>query len=352
MQEDPNRFRTLVELLPYGVQESDTEGRITFANPALERLHGQQKGSVVGRFIWDFSADDVEREQLRDYLRHLVREQPLPTTYFAKDRRADGSVIDIRVDWTYKRDENGQVQGFIAVITDITEQREAESRLNDYAGRLRQLSQRVISVQEEERRALARELHDDFGQQLTALKLNLGLLGRSLKGTLDQHHVTDCLAITDYVLERFRDTARNLRPDVLDDLGLSAALHWYARRQAERADCEIVVRDRLSTLSPRIETAVFRIVQQAIDNAIRHGKARRITIAAEASDQRLALIVQDDGGGFDSEAVFAGHEADVGLGLLGMRERVELLGGQFSLVSRPGNGTVVEVTIPLMEASS
>lgn len=352
LQESERRFRALVELLPYGVQENDIEGRITFANPALERLHGLRESGLVGRFIWDFLADDAAREPLRAYLQHLVREQPPPTTYFEKDRRADGSIIDVRVDWTYKRDESGQVQGFISVITDITEQRRAESRLNDYAGRLRQLSQRVISIQEEERRALARELHDDFGQQLAALKLNLGMLSRNLNDAASRRQVADCLEIADHVLERFRDTARDLRPDVLDDLGLSAALHWYARRQADRADCEIVVRDRLPTLPSEIEIAVFRIVQEAVDNAIRHGKARRIAIAVEATDQRLALIVQDDGGGFDSEAVFASHEADVGLGLLGMRERAELLGGRFSLVGRPGEGTVIEVTIPLVEALS
>jgi PAS domain S-box-containing protein len=300
LRESEQRFRTLVNLLPYGVQENDKEGRITFANPALERLHGPQEGGVVGRFIWDFVADDADRERLRDHLKFLVHEQPPPATYFSKDRRADGSVIDVQVDWSYDRDQQGRVQGFIAVITDITERKRAEQRLRlnqfsteesalaiywldvedrflyanaqacrslgyslaelrtmhawdidpefpearsepfwreirrtkvarfesvhrrkdgstfpvelsvkyaEYQGkeynfafalditerkraqarlaesaeRLQQLSRRLLSVQEEERRALARELHDDFGQQLAALKLNLAMLERDLR---------------------------------------------------------------------------------------------------------------------------------------------------------------------------
>ena len=147
-----------------------------------------------------------------------------------------------------------------------------------------------------------------------------------------------------------RDIARDLRPSVLDDLGLAAALHWYARRQAERSGCEIVVLDRFSPLSPEIETAVFRIAQEAVNNAIRHGGARHITVTAEVVDRRLALAIQDDGGGFDPEA--ASSKPDAGLGLNSMRERAELLDGRFALTSRAGVGTRIEVSIPVTEASS
>ena len=127
-----SRFHTLVDLLPYGVQENDLAGRVTFANPALERLHGQE-GSVVGRFIWDFLADDTERESLRDYLQFLVREQPPPTTYFSKDRHAAGGVIGVQVDWAYRRDAHGQMQGFIAVVTDITDRNRMQAALREQA---------------------------------------------------------------------------------------------------------------------------------------------------------------------------------------------------------------------------
>ncbi len=345
------RFRTLVELLPYGVQENDSEGRITFANPALERLHGLREGGVVGRFIWDFLADEADSERLRDYLRFLVREQPPPQAYFSKDRCADGSLIDVQVDWTYHCDEHGRVQGFFSVITDITERRKAELRLTENAERLQQLSRRLLSVQEEERRALARELHDDFGQQLAALKLNLAMLERDLRDPMHRNRLNDCIQIIEYTREHIQNTARRLHPSILDDLGLVEALHWYARSQAERAGCVIEVQDQLPTLlSPKLETTVFRIVQEAVNNAIRHGDAGRIDIVVAIDCGELALTIQDDGAGFDTDALPAEDES--GLGLISMRERAELLGGRFALANRLGGGVRVEVTIPLEENGS
>ena len=228
-----------------------------------------------------------------------------------------------------------------------TERQRAERLLRESSERLQHLSWRLLSVQEEERRALARELHDDVGQQLAALKLNLGVLGRDPSDPANQRRHLDCLEITDHILEQIRDAARNLRPSVLDDMGLPAALHWYARRQAERAGCEIVVEDRCPPLPAEIETAAFRIVQEAVNNAIRHGGARRITIVATVDDRRLSLAVRDDGSGFDPKGQVGGQGA--GMGLSSMRERAELMGGRFTLGSQPGAGTTVEVTIPLPE---
>ena len=138
---------------------------------------------------------------------------------------------------------------------------------------------------------------------------------------------------------------------MLDDLGLVEALHWYARSQAERAGCVIEVQDQLpALLSPKLETAVFRIVQEAVNNAIRHGDAGRIDIVVAVDCGELALTIQDDGAGFDTDALSAEDES--GLGLISMRERAELLGGRFALANRLGGGVRVEVTIPLGENGS
>ncbi len=235
----------------------------------------------------------------------------------------------------------------IVLHVDVTERKQAEELWQESSRHLQMLSRRLLSVQEEERRALARELHDDFGQQLAALKLNLGILNSGSLDAVGHRRIADCLEIVNQTIERIRDTALNLRPAMLDDLGLSAALHWYTRRQAERAGCLIEVRDCVPPLSPDLETAVFRIVQEAVNNAIQHGAVRTIVIVVEISDQQLLLKIRDDGAGFAPEMKCAQDHR--GMGVANMRERVELLGGRFELTSWLGGGTVIEVAIPLPE---
>ncbi|MBK8536578.1 MAG: diguanylate cyclase [Candidatus Competibacteraceae bacterium] len=134
MRESESRFRTLVDLLPYGVLESDLTGRVIFANPALEHLYGCGEGkSVVGRFIWEFLATETKQGSLCNYAQFLVRDQPPSTTYYTKQRRIDGNVFDVQVDWTYRRDEQGQVRGFIAILTDITDRNRMQEALREQA---------------------------------------------------------------------------------------------------------------------------------------------------------------------------------------------------------------------------
>jgi signal transduction histidine kinase len=236
---------------------------------------------------------------------------------------------------------------------------ENELRLVQPDDQLQQLSRRLLSVQEEERRALSRELHDDFGQQLVALKLNLSTLEGILRNqaphpaprsgqnltTAGQRCTADCLEITDHIIERVREIARNLRPSILDDLGLSAALHGYTQHQAKRSGCTIEVRACILPLKPEIEIAVFRIVQEAVSNAIRHGAASHITVVAQCDESVLRLVIQDNGCGFDPEERSVRPEP--GMGLITMRERTHLLGGRLTHTGQPGAGTRIEVTIPL-----
>ena len=341
------------------------------------RLNEAQRLAHVGTWEWDPVSDSLlcSEELLRileiDPQRYALRYQDVLDRVHPDDvervRRSHGEPMDSqapyqiehrlcfadgRVKYVYQQgqtiqDAEGQPIRSIGTVQDITQRKQAEISLKESTQRLQALSRRLLSVQEEERRMLARELHDDFGQQLAAFKLNLGLLSRGMHGEAEQRRITDCLDIANDLLERLRDIARDLRPSVLDDLGLAAALHWYARRQTERSGCEITVLDRFSPLPPEIETAMFRITQEAVNNAIRHGGARHITVTAEATAQGLALAIQDDGGGFDPTA--ASSKPDAGLGLNSMRERAELLDGWFTLTSQVGTGTRIEVFIPLVE---
>lgn len=213
--------------------------------------------------------------------------------------------------------------------------------------RLRALSRRLLEVQEEERGRLARDLHDDIGQALTALKIQLESLARA--GGTDTKRVHECVDTTRHALERVRQLSLSLRPLQLDDLGLVAALRSHLDRQtgigglAPHFDAAEAPRG----VAPEVETACFRVAQEAINNVLRHARARNLWLRLFTAGGRLALSVRDDGSGFDQEAARRRGAAGASLGLVGMEERVALAGGTLELRSAAGQGTVLLATFPL-----
>lgn len=222
----------------------------------------------------------------------------------------------------------------IRVAARTAEQRLAESRL-------RELSRRLLRVQEEERRALARELHDEVGQLLGAIKLNLKALSPGSDG-MNAARIHDGLEIVDATIAQIRDRALDLRPALLDDLGLASALDWLCRQQAKRSGINISFSaSPLPTLPADLATAIYRIVQEGITNALKHADASRIEITLAEADDCVDVAIEDDGRGFDGNVVVPG------VGLPGMRERVDTLGGRLKLVSAPNAGTRIEVSFEL-----
>ncbi len=225
--------------------------------------------------------------------------------------------------------------------------REQHQRDLDLQQDLRHLSARLTRVREQERRALARELHDDIGQMLSAIRVELALAERSLG---EKHGATGALddvrPIADRALQAVRDLSHLLHPSVLDDLGLVPATNWFLKNVRRRHQIDVVFQsgDDIPRLSSEIETAAYRIVQESVSNAIKHAEATCVTVRLEVTDH-LCLTVEDDGGGFD-----VGQRGDggipVGLGLVSMRERASQAGGTFAVHSTPGVGTRITVCLP------
>ncbi|HWD23426.1 MAG TPA: histidine kinase [Burkholderiales bacterium] len=213
--------------------------------------------------------------------------------------------------------------------------------------RLRALSRRLLEVQEEERGRLARDLHDDIGQALTALKIQLESLARSAGASAAR--ILECADTTRHALERVRQLSLSLRPSQLDDLGLAAALRSHLDRQASIGGLtpNFDAAEAPRGLAREIETACFRVAQEAINNVLRHAEARNLWLRLFTAGGRLALSVRDDGRGFDLEAARRRGAAGASLGLVGMEERVALAGGTLELRSAPGQGTVLLATFPL-----
>lgn len=243
------------------------------------------------------------------------------------------------------------VEGLAAELRRIArENEELLARLGQEERRLRRLAKSVWRVQEEERARLARELHDGIGQTLTALKIRLERLGGRRPGEADlADGLSESVALAAQALEETRQLSHLLRPRVLDDLGLVPALTWFARtlERLSGLESEIAVSGfDGERLDPELETLLFRVVQEALNNVVKHSGAgsARVELARRAG--RLRLRIADAGRGFDAAAALSGHGGESGSGLRGMRERVELFDGRLAVRSTPGEGTVVEVEVP------
>ena len=222
--------------------------------------------------------------------------------------------------------------------------------------RLGQLHGKLEATKEEERRSLSRELHDELGQTLTALKLRLQLTGRTGDAAVLADARTEPIALVDDLISRVRKISVDLRPPLLDEVGLVSALRVYLEGQAALSGLPIDLEaDEPAEGAPRLpadtEIACFRVVQESITNAVRHAAARRLRVRIARAGRRLTLSIQDDGRGFDpatlDDAAARGH-----LGVLGMRERIRARGGRFELRSTPGGGTAIEVELDTPPASA
>jgi PAS domain S-box-containing protein len=214
--------------------------------------------------------------------------------------------------------------------------------------RLKAMSRRLLTAEEEERRRVAVELHDDLGQVLTAAKINLESAGRSSNVDAAQSHLREAIGCVDQAMQRVRDLALDLRPSVLDDLGLAAALRWYVDRLAQKAHWETHLSIApIPKLEPAVETTCFRLAQEALTNVARHAQATHIWFDLDLCGQEVELRLRDDGIGFDVSAARERAIGGASLGLLGMEERVSLAGGKSEILSAPGTGTEVRARFPV-----
>lgn len=257
-------------------------------------------------------------------------------------------------------EESVHLLGLLATMAALAIENAHMYQEADAKARLRrQLLAREIKVQEEERRRIARELHDEVGQSLTGLIMSLDTIdqvlvtdGRQQTDGLLLDYLAEARQIASSTLQEIRRVIFDLRPTLLDDLGLAAAIDWYAKTALAKANIEpVVTADVVDDRLPlKVEIALYRIVQEAVANVIKHSYAHRCTIALTSAEGTLDLVIADDGKGFDPGKIsWAGEEH---LGIVGMQERVRSLAGQFSIQSRPREGTRVHIRIPLPTAGA
>jgi len=218
-----------------------------------------------------------------------------------------------------------------------------------YTERLQTLSHRLMEVQEIERRHIAHELHDEIGQVLTAVKMNLQAMHGLSKDSLYVPRLEEGIVTIDRALQQVRDLSLDLRPSMLDDLGLLATLRWYMDRQMQRSGfvVKLVAKPLQIYLPSSLETMCFRIVQEALTNVVRHAKAKHAHVELRQRNSELELIIRDDGIGFNVRTAQKRASRGVSFGLSGMQERVRLAGGQIEIKSKPKRGTTIQARFPL-----
>jgi len=338
---DPHegRYRMLFESSPLPMWVFDARTlRYLAVNDAAVRLYGYSREEFLGMTVEDLRPQG-EGEAFREFLQ---RQSGSVQRGLFHHRKKWGEQLDVETVGHLVRWRGREAR--LVLINDVTERLRIQTRL-------RALSQRLLEVQEDERRRLARDLHDDIGQALTALKIQLESLAQAGEGA-PRRRVDECVETTRHTLERVRQLSLNLRPLQLDDLGLVAALRSHLDRQASLGGLapHFEAADAPPQLAPEIETACFRVAQEAINNVLRHARARNLWLRLFTSGDRLALSVRDDGGGFDPEAARRRAAAGGSLGLAGMEERVAIAGGSIELRSTAGQGTVLLATFPLERA--
>jgi PAS domain S-box-containing protein len=383
------RYRRLFETAKDGILilEADT-GRITDANPFLRDLLGYSHAELLGRRLWEIgpfkdiaaSRDAFRKLQAKKYIRY--DNLPLETKghrykqveFVSNVYRENGTKViqcNIRDITGNKRAEEALAKAGMELekrVDDRTnelltanklmkkmldEGKRSEEKLKRSRERLRNFSARLQSLLEEERTRISREIHDELGQSLTALKLDLSLIRRKIlsDGLAEESgkvHETE-LAVS-RIIRTVRKIATDLRPGILDELGVVAAIKWMAKNFQNRTgiSCKVAVEGTGRISDSARATAIFRIVQEALTNVMRHAAASQVKVSLERKGDTLIVEVRDNGIGIKEGMIFDSKS----LGLVGIRERVLLLGGEASIYGKPGEGTLVRAILPMEEGAN
>lgn len=342
------RVRTVLDLTPVAIWIVDDE-QVVYANRAAIHLFGvSDRTQLIGRSIYTL-LHASGHVPLRTHLRSASPvKNALPAIVSGTLLRPDGQTREVDIATSALPDHGQTVLQM--VIIDVTESQRQAREQSMHRVELRRLAASVVEAREEERRRIARELHDELGQRLTAMKMELSSLRKEVAGREEAgRHIASMLEMVDSTVAALRRIAADLRPLMLDDLGLNAAIEWLARDAARRLDMEVTV--HLGTddppLAPGADIALYRMVQEALTNVARHANATDVRIELRQNVDELVLTVRDNGQGFPDRSM----RQDGRYGLLGIRERAIMLGGRLDLDNPPGGGARITVHLPLRRAS-
>jgi two-component system sensor histidine kinase UhpB len=340
--EAEQRFKRMAENAPDMIFRWSYARGFEYVNPASTEVVGytpEEHYADPGLGYRVIHPDDIPAYEsvFSDFADPLGARRYVVIRWFHKD----GHVVHVEMRMTPIFDETGELVAIEGISRDISQHVIARERL-------RELTVRITQAQEDERRRLARDLHDDVGQALTIMKMRLGMAEKALPEDSAAREKLDVLkTLLDDTLQTVRGLSHELRPPLLDELGWDAALSWLCDSFSQRTSIPVSYQriGDIQRLHGDVELTAYRVVQEALTNTARHANADLITVRAAMDETDLVLIVQDDGAGFDIEALQRSGKSS--LGLLGMQERVDTVGGSVEVTSTPGHGTQITAKLPL-----
>lgn len=357
LRESEEWLSTTLDSIGEGMIATGPDMKIKTFNPVAEKLMNIKKSEAEGMLTSEIYTiiEEESGKEIEDIISQVIRSKKLiELNNHICVVKKNNFKFSIKATATPIRN-NGNIIGTVLVFQDITEQKQAEKEREDLLQevidareRLKQLSKKLIEIQEKDRRYFAYELHEQIGQSLTTIKINL----QSVLSSKDENYkdsIEGSVELLDNIIKEVRRLSLTLRPSMLDDLGLLPAIRWYVNSQIKNTKIKAAINaEDLSDIPEDIENMCYRITQEAVANVIEHSEADDLIIKIVKEDGFLYLTIKDNGKGFSlknpSNKAYNGS-----IGITGMKERVELLGGDFNIASLPGLGTTVTASFPLTE---
>ena len=351
IEKERNFSENIIDTIPGSLLLLDKDLRIRKANRTFCENFQKEPDKVIGESLYNVLQD--KDGKISSELSKIFKNKNMLKdfkVYYHLEGEPDKRLLSI---------SNIKIlQEKFVIIWDITEQIRTEDKLRNtlkavkkHKRDLRRLSNKLITIQEKECKRISRELHDEMGQIVTAISINLTLVGEALPSELAptiKERLTETRLLVDQVMKKIHELSLDLRTPLLSDFGLVPALRQYVNRYHKRLNIEmkfevINLEDRLAA---EVETVIYRVVQEALTNIARHAQAKKVYLCLKQKDSKVCVFIEDDGKGFDVEEVIGCEDPDSGVGLLGIRERIAPLKGSFSIQSHPGQGTKLFIEIP------
>jgi PAS domain S-box-containing protein len=346
LRESETKYSTLVEDALIGVYIIK-EGAIEFANDKFAAIYGYDKKELIGMDS-AMLVHPEERNLVKQLREKRLAGEKVPSEYEIRGLKKGGETIWVMRSLSVINFEDGPA--IAGIVQDMTKRRKAEEALRESDKELRILSNQLLSAEEKERKRMARELHDGIGQALSAIKFSIE---NSLRGLRSSPYETELksleavIPLTQKTIEEVRRIVKDLRPSILDDLGILATITWFCREFQNvygniRINRELGIQE--TDIPSPLKTVIYRILQEALNNIAKHSQADRVNLKLQKTSAGIELMVGDNGTGFNLTRAMSLNPSRRGFGLASMRERAQLSGGEFEISSEPGDGTTIGVT--------